>query len=221
MREAAYFNIRYDKAYPALSAQISPTPNRVKGFTVSGFTAGAYGAEFLIFNHTDTVLDLDSASGNYLRIQGVTFTQQGVNELSVDKYFQKKSSFSDPQRVQEGLVESPVDAKKYFTDIKLSRITQGTKSFTLDAPYIQETGTAERMMEWLVQKIMKPRKSVGVSIFSMPTLQLGDIVEFDYVSDGNFQEVADSGQRFVVYSIDYKRALGRADMNVFLTEVTE
>jgi len=93
MREASYFDIRYDKAYPALSAQISPTFNRVKGFTTAGFFASSYGAEFLVFNHTDTVLNLDSTSGNYLKIQGVTFTQQSVNELTVDDYFEKKSNF--------------------------------------------------------------------------------------------------------------------------------
>jgi len=31
MREAATFNIRYDKAYPALYAKMSPTFNKIKG----------------------------------------------------------------------------------------------------------------------------------------------------------------------------------------------
>ena len=76
MREVAEFNFKYDKAFPALTAKISPTFNKIKGFTVSGFRAGSYGAEFLIFNATDTALSLDETSGNYLRIQGITFTQQ-------------------------------------------------------------------------------------------------------------------------------------------------
>ncbi|MGA1047474.1 MAG: hypothetical protein ACO3UU_05655, partial [Minisyncoccia bacterium] len=75
MREADYFNIKYDRSYPALYAQLSPTINRVKGYITSGFQADAYGAEFLIFNATDKALVLDDTSGNYLRIQGVTFTQ--------------------------------------------------------------------------------------------------------------------------------------------------
>ena len=221
MREASYFDVRYDKAYPALSAQISPTFNRVKGFTTAGFFASSYGAEFLVFNHTDTVLNLDSSSGNYLRIQGVTFTQQSVNELTVDDYFEKKANFADPQFVSETLVDSPVDAKKYFTDIKLNRLSQGSKEFSIQAPYIQSKDSANAMMDWLVRKIMKPRKSVGISVFGMPTLQLGDIVKIDYESSSGFSEISDPDQRFVVYNIEYTRSLEDVGMNVFLTEVTE
>jgi hypothetical protein len=223
MREASYFDVRYDKAYPALSAQISPTFSRVKGFTVAGFTASAYGAEFLVFNHTDTVLNLDSTSGNYLRIQGVTFTQQSQNELTVDDYFQKKSSSSNLIFTEEGAVESPIDAKKNYIDIKLSRLTQGQKDFSIDAPYIQNQDTADDLMKWLVEKIMKPRKSVGLQVFGLPTLQLGDIVEIDYASDiseNGFNEISARGKRFVVYNMEYIRAEKEIQSRVFLSEVS-
>jgi hypothetical protein len=84
---------------PHLYAKLSPTFNRLKGYTVSNFFAGAYGAQFLIFNATDTALSLDSASGNYLRIQGVTFTQESSNELTVDEYFEK---YSNPSTLKKG-----------------------------------------------------------------------------------------------------------------------
>ena len=221
MREAAYFNIRYDKAYPALYAKIAPTFNRVKGFTTTGFFAGSYGAEFLVFNHTDTILNLDSASGNYLRILGVTFTQQSVNELTVDDYFERRTNFADPRFVEEGLVENPIDAKKYYTDIKLSRLTQGVKEFVIDAPYIQSKDSANRMMKWLVERIMKPRRSVGVRVFGLPTLQLGDIVTFDYESENEFDQVAEKDQRFVVYHIEYNRSLTEVGASIYLSEVSE
>jgi len=219
MREASYFNIRYDKAYPALYAKVAETFNRVKGFTISGFIASAYGAEFLVFNHTDTVLNLDSSSGNYLRIQGVTFTQQSQNQLTVDEYFQNRTNFADPKYVDESVIDSLIDEKKYYTDIKLNRMTQGRKEFTLDSPYIQSRDSAERMMKWLVSKIMKPRKSVGVSVFGMPHLQLGDVVEFDYKSKTGFDEISRNSSRFVVYNIEYQRSSQDIVTNVFLSEV--
>jgi hypothetical protein len=219
MREASYFNIRYDKAYPALYAKIAETFSRVKGFTVSGFFASAYGAEFLVFNHTDTVLNLDSSSGNYLRIQGVTFTQQSTNEFTVDEYFQNRTNFADPVRVSPTAVISPIDEKKYYTDIKLSRMTEGTKEFALDAPYIQSRNAAERMMEWLVDKIMKPRKSVGVAVFGMPHLQLGDLVEIDYKSAEGVDQIASPNKRFVVYHIEHSRSVTDLSTSVFLSEV--
>jgi hypothetical protein len=96
MRECAYFNIKYDKAYPAFIAYIAPTFNKEKTYTVSGFRAGAYGAEFLIFNNTDKSIVLDETSGNYLRIIGITFTQNTSNVLTVDDYFKEISNFFDP-----------------------------------------------------------------------------------------------------------------------------
>lgn len=127
MREAAYFNIRYDKAYPALHAKISPNFTNVKGYTVSNFIAGAYGAEFMIFNNTDSILNLDETTGNYLRIQGITFTQQSQNELTVDEYFSRSSDLSmysfDTKTVSQ--------SKQEFNDIKNSRITYGKKNSLL------------------------------------------------------------------------------------------
>jgi hypothetical protein len=221
MREAAYFDVKYDKAYPALIAQISPTISRLKGYTVSGFTAGAYGAEFLVFNNTDTVLNLDSSSGNYLRIQGVALTGTSENQLTVDDFFDKVSNFSSPVFIGEGIVESPVDAKKNYIDIKLSRLTQGTKDFNVEAPYIQSQDAAFSIMQWLTERIMKPRKSVGVEVFGLPILQLGDIVSLDYVSKEGNQELAKSGTRFVIYNIEYSRSFNNLQMRAYLSEVPE
>jgi esterase/lipase superfamily enzyme len=219
MREAAYFDARYDKAYPALSAQISPALTRIKGYTVSGFTAGAYGAEFLVFNHTDTILNLDSSSGNYLRIQGVALTGQSENELTVDDFFDKKSSFSSPVFIEENIVDSPVDFKQNYIDIKLSRLTQGRKDFNIEAPYIQTQDSAFSLMEWLTDRIMKPKRSIGIDVFGMPILQLGDIVELDYKSKENFEELAPEGTRFVIYNIEYTRGFSNLAVRVFLSEV--
>ena len=218
MREASYFNIRYDKAYPALYAKLSPTFNRIKGYTVSGFRAGSYGAEFMVFNATDKALSLDSGSGNYLRIQGVTFTQESQNELSVDDYFIKNSNFSNPQFKGTSLVSSPFKVSKQYDDIKVSRLTYGKKDFSLNAPYIQTYDDAHNMMSWLVGKITKPRKSIGIKIFAMPTLQLGDIVTLDYEQEG-VDIVSTKESRFVVYNIQYDKNSSGPSMTVYLSEV--
>lgn len=216
MREAATFNVRYDKAYPALYAKLSPTFNSIKGYTVSGFRAGSYGAEFMIFNATDTALSLDEQSGNYLRIQGVTFTQQSQGVLRVDDYFSKYSSMSNPSIENNRVTISPFKVSKDYEDIKLSRMTYGKKDFTLDVPYIQTQDDATNLMKWLVSKVMKPRKSIGLKVFSMPTIQLGDIVKVDYIENG----VNKGGDgRYVVYNISYSRNSNGPDMTIYLSEV--
>jgi hypothetical protein len=224
MREAAYFKVRYDKAYPALYAKISPTFNKIKGYTISGFTAGSYAAEFMIFNNTDTALNLDSSSGNYLRIQGITFTQQSQHELTVDEYFSKVSDFSNPQNTGDVILRSPQQAKKDYQDVKFSRMSNGRKEFSIDAAYIQTQDEANSLMSWIASKVMKPRRSVGVKVFGTPTLQLGDIVDIDYVGTDNsssFSQVAEGGTRFVIYNIEYSRSDTGPEMTLYLSEVTE
>ena len=219
MREAAYFDIRYDKAYPALYAKLSPTFNRLKGYTVSNFFAGAYGAQFLIFNATDTALSLDSESGNYLRIQGVTFTQESTNQLSVDEYFEKYSNPSTLKKEGEFFVSSPIKIKEDYFDIKLSRLTHGNNAFALETPYVQSQDAADDLMGWMIEKIMKPRRSLGVKIFANPMIQLGDIIKIDYKNVEGFDEIAKSDERFVVYHIDYQRSNAGPDMTLYLSEV--
>jgi hypothetical protein len=219
MREATHFNVRYDKAYPALYAKLAPTFNSVKGYSTSGFFAGAYGAEFLVFNSTDTVLSLDSASGNYLRILGITFTQDSQNELTVDSYFSKESDRSNPVFDDSGLVSKPLSVRKNYEDIKKSRMTHGKKEFSLSAPYIQSQDAASDLMGWMISKIMQPRKSLGLKIFANPMLQLGDIVEIFYKNENDIDEIGIYGSRFVVYNIQYTRDENGPSMTIYVSEV--
>ena len=219
MREAVYFNVKYDRAYPTLYAKISPTFNKIKGYSVSGFEAGAYGAEFLVFNNTDTVISLDASSGNYLRIQGVAFTSSSDNDLTMDDYFADRSDFSKPRFVEGTRVLSPIEYKSKYQDIKISRSTYGRKEFSLDAPYIQTQDDANNLMGWLVSKVTKPRKSVGLQIFPIPTLQLGDIVNIKYKDLSGMDVIADEESRFVVYNIEYERDGKGPSMKVYLSEV--
>jgi hypothetical protein len=222
MRECAYFNIKYDRAYPALYAQLSPTFNRIKGYTTSGFQADSYGAEFLIFNATDKTLSIDETSENYLRIQGITFTQESNNELDLDQYFAKHSDFSNPEfKNNTELVVSPLKAKKDYEDIKVSRLTYGSRDFSIDAPYIQSQDAANELMAWLVTKITKPRKSIGVKIFANPMIQLGDIVTLNYKDKDGIDQVAPGETRFVVYNIEYSKDVSGPNMTVHLSEVTD
>jgi hypothetical protein len=218
LREAAYFDIKYDKAFPALYAQISPTPNTIKGYVVSGFQADSYGAEFLVFNATDSALNLDETSGNYLRIQGITFTQDTTYTLSVDDYFNKKSNFIEQDNIDNNTVRSSLFAVQNYNYIKQSRLNHGVNSFSLETPYIQTSADAESMLGWIIEKSMRPKKMVGANIFSLPILQLGDIVEIDYNKDG-VNVVTNPSTQFVIYNIDYSRKNSGPEMTVYLAEV--
>lgn len=218
MREASIFKIKYDKAYPALYAKMSPTFNSLKGYTISGFRAGAYGAEFMVFNATDTALSLDETTGNYLRIQGVTFTQQSQNKLTVDDFFSKNSDFSNPKFEGDRLVSSPFKNTEIYDDIKISRLKYGKKEFSLDVPYVQTQDDANSLMEWVTNKVLKPRQSIGLKIFNTPTIQLGDIVKIDYHQDG-VDVLGTEQKRYIVYSIEQGSSVAGPDMTIYVSEV--
>lgn len=220
MRECAYFNIKFDRAYPALFAKISPTFNRLKGYTISGFTASSYGAEFLVFNCTDSILSLDETSGNYLRIQGIAFTQDTTTNITIDDYYKKKGNFSDPELSGSSLITSPFQFAEEYDKIRNSRIEYGVNEFSLDSLYIQTQDHAEELLGWIAQKNLKPRKAIGIEIFSTPTLQLGDIVNIYYKSqDSGLDLVVPDTTRMVVYNIEYNKNVDGPSMTIYLSEV--
>jgi hypothetical protein len=215
MREAAYFNIRYDRAYPALYAKLAETLNRVRGYSVSGFMAGSYGAEFLIFNTIDKNLNLDDTSGNYLRILGIAFTQNTTHSLKVDDFFKKNSNFASD--IYNGTAGAATYQRMY-SDVLNSRNKYGRNDFSIETPYIQTDAAAESMMDWIIQKTLYPRKTIGVSAFGVPHLQLGDIVQVNY-SDNGVDIVTDENTRFVVYNIEYRKESGGTSSTIHLAEV--
>ena len=218
LREAAYLKIRYDR-YPALYATIAKTFSNSRGYTISGFSAGAYGAEFLIFNATNSILSIDSSSSEYLRILGITFTQESEKQLTVDEYFSKKSDFSNPVILDGNLVSYPQKAKEIYQDIKNSRTTYGRKEFAINPVYVQTQDDANSLMSWMVEKVMKPKKSLGVKLFGALNLQLGDIVKVDYQDADEIDLAVSSDSRFVVYNIEYSNAGNGPELTAFLSEV--
>lgn len=219
MREAAHFNIKYDRAYPALYARLAPTLNRIKTYSTSGFYAGSYGADFLVFNCTDKIINLDATSGNFLRIQGIVFTQNTTKTLTVDDYFNKISNLSDPQFDNGNLVYSPLYNKELYNQIKTSRAKYGTKEFTIESPYIQTDAAANSIMGWVINKTMKQKQNVGVSTFGTQMVQLGDIVNIYYKNEDGVDVIAPENKDFVVYNIEYRRSFDQINTTLYLTEV--
>lgn len=215
MREAAYFNIKYDRAYPALYAQLAPTINRVRGYAVSGFLAGSYGAEFLIFNVIDKNLNLDDTSGNHLRIFGIAFTQNTTHNLKVDDFFKKNSNFTDAFYNGTG---NSGEYQQLYTDVLNSRNKYGRNDFVIDTQHVQTDAAADSMMDWVIRKTMAPRQTVGLTTMATQHLQLGDIVEINYKSNG-VDVVSPDTTRFVVYNIEYSKDSGSASTTVHLAEV--
>ena len=74
-------------------------------------------------------------------------------------------------------------------------------------------------MGWIINKLMQPKKSVGIEMFATPIVQLGDIVTIDYKNNDNIDMVATTNTRFIVYNIEYNRNDNGPSMTIYLSEV--
>ena len=217
LREAVHFDIKYDQAYPAFYSRLAKTFTTDRSYTVSGYYGGAYEAEFIIFNAADKAITLDDTTGSYLRILGVTFTQNTTNSLSVDNYFGRISDFSNPTYDQNQLV-SPQASLESYNKVKASRTKYGRNQFTLNSMYIQSDSQARDIMKWLIEHIMRPRKTAQITTFAMPHIQVGDIVTVAYtMSDG--VEWVDADTQFVVKEINYTRSMDQVQQVLRVVEV--
>ena len=217
LRECAYFNIKYDQAYPALIAKLVPPFTVEKSYQISGFLPGSYGAEFLIFNTTDKAIDLSESSTNRIMIQGITFTQNISNVLTVDDYFKELSNFSDPV-IFENTIVSPGRSEKNYDNIKNSRSLYGNKSFSIDSVYIQNEDSAKDIMKWVLDKTIKPRKVFELDTFGTQHVQLGDLVKINYdLPEG--VKLVDEDKKFVVISATYQRSSSDIKTQLRVVEV--
>jgi hypothetical protein len=219
LRECAYFNVRFQEAYPALMAKLVDTTNSgYRQYAISGFSYHPYGAEFMVFNTSDKAISLGEGTGNILSIIGVTFTKNSDNRLTVDEYYAKKSDLSNTAFASNIYDVNQNKNIQAYRDIKDSRTNYGKKDFNFSAPYIQSRDSAEKMMGWIMQKLSVPRRSVGLEVFGMPIIQLGDIVKVDYSAD-SVNQIASTDSRFVVYCIEHKVGQDGPTTNIYLSEV--
>ena len=219
LRQAAYFNVLYDRAYPALSANLMKTTNRIKGYATSGFYAWSYGAEFLIFNCTDFAITLDDTSGNFLKILGVAFTQNTSYSMTIDDLYKKRSNLLDTSLNKSPVLRSSTFIDQEYNRIKNSIDKYGRNEFTIESPYIQSTDAAENVFGWVVDKVCKPRKMIGARLFGVENIQLGDIVKIKYINSDNINIISNPDMRFTVYHIEYVKDENGPSTTVFLAEV--
>lgn len=224
MRECDYLNIKYDQAFPALSATLAPVINDNKSYVTSGFIAGAYGAEFLVFNATDTTINLDDETGNFLRIQGVSFTQDTTKTLSVDDYYGQIARLDRPKMSGSQLIGNPTEYKQEYEQILNSRARYGRQEFEeLSSEYIQDDAVAEDMISWIVNKTFRPRQLLGVNVFGMSQIQLGDILTVDYqvnpTGATEMEAITNKDKKFVTYQVDYNKTPDGTTSTIFLVEV--
>jgi hypothetical protein len=141
--------------------------------------------------------------------------------LTVEDYYKENSNYIKTQYLDDQTIKSNTDSKDKYNKLKISKSKYGTKEFTMDTPYIQSKDDAEALLGWIVNKTIDPKHAIGLDIFAMPTIQLGDIVNIYYKDANNKDIIASESKRFVVYNIEYARSAQGPTMKLYCYEVAD
>jgi len=74
-------------------------------------------------------------------------------------------------------------------------------------------------MGFLIGKLSKPRKAVGIEVFGMPIIQMGDIISLSFDTTQTLPNSV-SGKNYVVYASEYTRNPDGPSTRLYLSEVT-
>jgi hypothetical protein len=89
---------------------------------------------------------------------------------------------------------------------------------SIDSIYIQNEDSAKDIMQWILNKTIKPRKVFELDTFGTQHIQLGDLVKIDYdLPEG--VKLVDSNKKFVVISATYGRSSSDVKSQLRLMEV--
>lgn len=205
MRECVYINAKYDQSFPAFTAQIAPTFDKMPVYAVSSFAPTAYSAEFLLFNIADHSVNLNDEYGSFLRINGIAVTTGASREYTVDEFYDEVANAGRPLTDLRNPRLSNINVfRDDRTEIIKDRLRRGKADFNFQSEYIQNIDVAREMMDWLTKTALKEHTLVGIRAFPNPMIQLGDIFTVDHVDTNEVGYV--DGKRFVVYNIKYERS---------------
>jgi hypothetical protein len=85
----------------------------------------------------------------------------------------------------------------------------------------QNKQDAESLLGWIVDKTLNPKKSIGLDIFPIPTLQLGDIVNIYYKDKDGKNIFVNENVRFVIYNMSYSRTKDGPLMSIYAMEISD
>ena len=197
LRECAYINAKYN-AYPALWAKLAPVLVREKAYVPSRLYATPFSAEFMVFNVMDSAVVLNAESGNYLRLLGVTLTQESSKEFSVEKMLKENNANAN-----------------WLNDIYASIIKYGQSEFSMESMYLQNKQMAKRVLEWILARRQQQKNQIALRIFGNPALQIGDTLHINYADTA--ATIIDGV--YAISSIAYSRRYNDFGMDITAVEI--
>jgi hypothetical protein len=194
-REVKKFDARFE--YPSLNASLISLSDVNPNYFVSEFQPSSFGASFWLYNTASGPIQIDESSQTPLWISA--FSLKNIN----------------PGTVQSSkLVEKEEYAKEDNDRYTINRNIYGKQEIMLSGEFINNLEQARSLATWISDNLSKERKSITLSIFPNPILELGDKVGLLY-SDKLYN---DSTKTYTISSISHTISNSGPTMNIEIRE---
>jgi hypothetical protein len=194
-REVKKFDTRFDS--PSLKPTLISLSDVNPNYYVSDFQPSSFGASFWLYNTASSAIQIDESSQTPLWISA--FALKNIN----------------PGTVQSSkLVEKEEYAKEDSDRYTINRNVYGKQEIMISGDFINNLEQARSLATWITDNLSKERKSISLSIFPNPILELGDKVGLLY-SDKLYN---DSTKTYTISSISHTISNSGPTMNIEIRE---
>jgi hypothetical protein len=194
-REVKRFDARFDS--PSLNATLISLSDVNPNYFVSDFQPSSFGSSFWLYNTGSGPIQIDESSQTPLWISA--FTLKNIN----------------PGTVQSSkLLEKEEYAKEDNDRYTINRNLYGKQEIMLSGDFINNLDQAKSLATWITDNLSKERKTINLSIFPNPILELGDKVGLLY-SDKLYN---DSTKTYTISSISHTISNAGPTMNIEIRE---
>lgn len=194
-REVKKFDTRFD--YPSLNPGLISLSDVNPNYFVSEFQPSSFGASFWLYNTGNGPIQIDESVQTPLWISA--FALKNIS----------------PGTVQSSkLIEKEEYAKEDNDMYTINRNVYGKQEIMLSGEFINNLEQAKSLATWITDNLSKERKSISLSIFPNPILELGDKVGLLY-SDKLYN---DSTKTYTISSISHSISNSGPAMNIEIRE---
>jgi hypothetical protein len=232
-REVKNVVAKFD-VYPVLLSAIAKRPIFDRTFSISGYYADPFEANFMLWSQADRLINLGEAETT-LSIIGLPFADNPEQTLTVDDFLTGEYEGA-PTNI------SYDSGNEFRKQLIAARAAGKTEKINFESLFIQNREFALKMMRWLTGFMGKEMVTLDIEAFGVPHLQIGDIVTVDYDIPYLTEEVVpmadvntpldplfvqktipfiDNGKRFMIQSISVDRDIDGPNYQLRLVEMPD
>lgn len=194
-REVKKFDTRFSS--PSLKPTLISLSNVNPNYYVSDFQPSSFGASFWLYNTGSGPIQIDESAQTPLYISA--FSLKNIN----------------PGTVQSSkLVEKEEYDKQDNDRYTINRNVYGKQEIMLSGDFINNLEQAKSLATWITDNLSEERKSISLSIFPNPILELGDKVGLLY-SDKMYNDLT---KTYTISSISHTISNSGPTMNIEIRE---